>query len=222
MPYAIPFMSLNGRDNRMQGVSVFRSDGVQGTIVGQDTAGHYIIEFNGGSRMVVQPNLLYPQQDGSYRLWVGNNPSTVSSPASASEAGAEAVEEVLEVIEEDFRVEKQLVDRAKVRVNKRIETRDEVVNTPLVHEEVVVDRIPINQLIEGEVPAIREEGDVLIIPLVEEVVVVEKRLFLREEVRVSKNRKTETNTQTVTLRREIVDVERTELDTTENAAVEPH
>ena len=54
----------------------------------------------------------------------------------------------------------------------------------------------------------RHEGDVTIIPLIEEVLVVEKRLLLREEIRVSRRKTTVNNPQVYTLRREDVQVER--------------
>jgi stress response protein YsnF len=51
---------------------------------------------------------------------------------------------------------------------------------------------------------------VLVIPLVEELLVVEKRLFVREEIRVSKRRTTTSTPQTIDLRREVVDIEHEE------------
>jgi len=52
----------------------------------------------------------------------------------------------------------------------------------------------------------------MIVPLLEEVLVVEKRLMLREEVRISKRRNETHRPQTVTLRKEDVNVERLEGD----------
>jgi stress response protein YsnF len=98
-----------------------------------------------------------------------------------------------------------------VRVHKRVETREEVVNTPTFREAVRVVHVPMNMYIDDVVPEVREEDGVLVIPIIEEVVVTEKRLFLREEVRIRKERAERTDTQTVTLRREVVDVEREEL-----------
>lgn len=121
-------------------------------------------------------------------------------------------EQVLSVIQEEMTVGTQQIARSKVRVHKRVETREEVVNAPIVHEQVFVDRIPINQLIEGDIPTERDEGDVHIIPIFEEVAVAETQLMLREEVHISKQRLTETAHQTATLRREVAEVERTALE----------
>jgi len=124
-------------------------------------------------------------------------------------------EKVLSVIQEELAIATQQVARNKVQVHKRVETREEVVDAPTVHERVVVEYIPVNQVIDGEVPAERDEGDVHIIPLFEEVAVAETRLFLREEVHITKQRIVGTERQTVNLRCEIADVERT---TTEQAS----
>jgi uncharacterized protein (TIGR02271 family) len=71
---------------------------------------------------------------------------------------------------------------------------------------VVIERVPINRVVEAPIAA-RSEEDTLIIPLLEEVLVVEKRLLLKEEVRITK-RQVETHMpQRVTLRREEATVE---------------
>jgi hypothetical protein len=54
----------------------------------------------------------------------------------------------------------------------------------------------------------RQEGDTTIVTLVEEVVVVEKRLRAIEEVRITKRQDVEPSVQTVTLRREEAVIER--------------
>ena len=41
------------------------------------------------------------------------------------------------------------VVRGTVYVNKRVETHEEVVNIPAVTEEVVVERLPVNTVVEG-------------------------------------------------------------------------
>jgi len=201
----------------MKGISIIRDDGARGTVVGEETAGGLVIEFNDGSRMVVSRSVLVPQQDGTYRLWLGTGSSANISTGVTVPTGvsAESEEMVIPVIAEEATVEKHLVERAKVLVHKRIETREEVFNTPVFHEEVVVERIPVNRLVEESVAEVREEDGVLIIPLIEEVIVVEKRLLVREEIHVSRRRTTETDSQTVTLRREVVEVERIELNPAE-------
>jgi stress response protein YsnF len=83
----------------------------------------------------------------------------------------------------------------------------EVVDEALQSEEVDVERVTINRPID-EPPAVRHEGDILIIPLLEEVLFVEKRLVLREEIRIKKVQKEIRAPQQVTLRQEQVEIER--------------
>jgi hypothetical protein len=59
-------------------------------------------------------------------------------------------------------------------------------------------------------PDVRYEGDTMIIPVLEEVLVVEKRLMLQEEIRVTRHRSAVRTPQRVTLRSEQARVERIE------------
>ena len=57
-------------------------------------------------------------------------------------------------------------------------------------------------------PPVREEGDTIVIPIVEEIMIVKKRLDLREEVRITRTRTVESFEEAVTLRSMVADVER--------------
>jgi stress response protein YsnF len=57
-------------------------------------------------------------------------------------------------------------------------------------------------------PALREEGDVLIVPVLEEVVVVEKRLVLKEELRIRRRAKSTLRELPVVLRKQRAVVDR--------------
>jgi len=73
---------------------------------------------------------------------------------------------------------------------------------------VAIEHVPINKIWEGPAPAPRYEEGVLIVPLVEEVLVVEKRLILKEELHISRVQRTVHEPQTVVLRSESVRAER--------------
>jgi uncharacterized protein (TIGR02271 family) len=185
----------------MRGALVVLDDGTRGTVVGDADPGQVVVEFTNGSRLVVPPQALIARHDGTYRLALKPQASDATTTADV----------VIPVVAEELTVEKQEVARARVRVHKRVETREEVVNVPVVREDVVVEYVPVNKLVDDVVPDVRHEGDVLVVPIIEEVLVVEKRLLVREEARVSKRRTTTSTPQTVVLRREVVDVEREEL-----------
>ena len=67
--------------------------------------------------------------------------------------------------------------------------------------------MPINQFVSAA-SGPREEGDVLIVPVYEEQLVVEKRLVLKEELHIRRIRASEEWSEPVTLRREEVEIER--------------
>src|SRR5665811_418575 len=71
--------------------------------------------------------------------------------------------------------------------------------------EVDMERVAMDQMVE-QVPEARYEGDVLIVPVIEEVIVVEKRLKLVEEVRITTRRVTGEQVVHDELRREVVEV----------------
>jgi len=59
----------------------------------------------------------------------------------------------------------------------------------LAHEELQIQRIPVGRaLADGEAAPLRQEGNTLIIPVVEEEVVVLKRRVVREELHITKQR----------------------------------
>ena len=108
---------------------------------------------------------------------------------------------VVPVIAEVLQVGKQTVVTGGVRLTKRVTEREETVEELLLRESVHVERVPINQIV-TEVPAVRQEGDTLIVPILEEVLVVEKRLLLKEEVRIQRTHSEVHESQTVMVRSE--------------------
>ena len=61
------------------------------------------------------------------------------------------------------------------------------IGEPLFRDDCDVQRVAIGRLLDGPVEA-RQEGDTWIVPLTEEVLVIEKRLLLREELRITRRR----------------------------------
>jgi uncharacterized protein (TIGR02271 family) len=71
---------------------------------------------------------------------------------------------------------------------------------------VEVRRVPRNQPL-SSLPSVRIEGNVTVIPVVEEVVVVEKRLMLVEEIHVRRKMVTDTQHVPIHLRSEHAEIE---------------
>ncbi|MCS6881061.1 MAG: YsnF/AvaK domain-containing protein [Oscillochloridaceae bacterium] len=192
----------------MKPAKVIHPDGQVGTITGQITspegASQVTITFADGARLVAPLQELIRQDDETYLL-----PTELARAVDTAASQTELTEEiVIPVVAEELTIKRQRVQRGAVRVHKRVATREEVVDEPTIREEIHVEHVPVNALVEGEPPQPRTEGDVFIIPIIEEVLVVERRLLLREEVHISRRRTTISNPQRVTLRREYVEVER--------------
>jgi uncharacterized protein (TIGR02271 family) len=114
---------------------------------------------------------------------------------------------VVPVLQEVLDLHTSPVEAGRVRIRKIVHEHEEVVDPLLLRDEVVIERVPINRIVEGRI-SMRSEENTLIIPVLEEVLVIEKRLLLKEEVRVTTRRVETRAPQRVTLRREEATVER--------------
>ena len=110
-----------------------------------------------------------------------------------------AGETVIPLLAEEIAVSKQVVETGRVQVARVTHEREQLIDELLTHETVEIDRTPIGRQVNA-MPAIREEGDTVVIPIIEEVLVIERRLLLKEEVRVRRVRSTERHQESVTLR----------------------
>ncbi len=96
--------------------------------------------------------------------------------------------------------------QGRVFIRKRVETYPVEEQVELEREVVDVERTPVGEDVD-DIPPVRQEGDTTIVPVVEEILVVEKRLRLVEEVRITKRAETTTETIRDELRREVIDVD---------------
>lgn len=118
---------------------------------------------------------------------------------------------IVPVLDEQASIETRTVVTGRVRVETRTETVEEIARARLDGEELEIERVPIGTAID-HVPAVRTEGDVTIIPIVEEVLIVEKRLVLKEELHVRRTATAETVEVPVTLRKQRAFVEHVDGD----------
>jgi stress response protein YsnF len=117
------------------------------------------------------------------------------------------------IIEESLIVGKRTVDRGGYRIVKTVNVREEWVDEPLISQTQHVERRPIGRLLPTmEPPAARQEGDTLIISIVEEVLVTEKRLMLKEELHIRQVNSVVRNPTKHSLRSEEVIVTQLQLD----------
>jgi len=165
---------------------VLGKDGLRGRLVSalpdagplKDRA---LLELEDGQQLYVPADTLQRQEDGSYYL-----PLSAADLPQAHSQGGHGPETVLTVpvIAEQLTVAKRLVERGRTRIHKEVIEQEQVVDEPLLSQEVAIDHVPINQVWEGAPPPVRYEGETLVIPLLEEVLIVEKRLMLKEELRI--------------------------------------
>jgi stress response protein YsnF len=114
---------------------------------------------------------------------------------------------VVPVIEEQLDVRRELRTTNVVRVHKVVHEKESLVSEFLTSETVDIERVP-KDLIVQDPPPVRTEGDVTVIPVIEEVLVVTKQFRLVEEVRITRRRSNNLYQQEVTLRSEQIEVER--------------
>ena len=193
---------------------VFDAEGVRAALEGPaegEPDGRARVRLADGLRLLLPTGELTRREDGAL-LFLGSF-DELASAARVREwkAGGARVQEdaaVVPVVEEQLRVGKRVVETGRVRVTKSVREREEVVDEPLVREEYDVERVPVNVYVDEPVGP-RHEGDTLIVPVLEEVLVVEKRLLVREELRITRRQTEERETRRVTLLGEEVSVERT-------------
>jgi uncharacterized protein (TIGR02271 family) len=105
----------------------------------------------------------------------------------------------LTLLAEELAVGKESVETGRVRVSKHTHTREVAVDEALLRESAEIETIPIGRQI-FEMPSVRHEGETIIVPIVEEVIHTERRLMLKEEVRITRKKTTEQFHDRVTLR----------------------
>jgi uncharacterized protein (TIGR02271 family) len=193
-------------------------DGLRGFIDEQDAGwdekrGQVLVRLEGGRQALVPADELRHDGDGNLYLPFSLSELTqVSTRASDARRGADGRGDgavVVPVVAEQLEVQKRKVEGGGVRIRKTVREREEVVDEPLMREEVQVKRVPVNKVVDGPVP-VRHVGDTMIVSLLEEVLVVEKKLMVKEELHIKKEQVESYRPQRVRLRSEEAVVERVE------------
>jgi len=114
------------------------------------------------------------------------------------------------VVREELAVGKRTVETGEgIRVTKTVSERQQVVDEVLAKEDVAVERVSVNRVVDAaNIPGIRQEGSTIIVPVLEEILVVEKRTFVKEELRITSTRREVREPEKFVLRSEEVSVER--------------
>jgi stress response protein YsnF len=115
------------------------------------------------------------------------------------EASPDPDEIVVPLRAEELVVSRRKVEGDVVRVATVTREREQQIDEELRHDRVEITRVPIGRRVDSA-PPVREEGDVTIMPVLEEIVVVERQLILKEEIHIRHVRTTERHQETVVLR----------------------
>ncbi|MGI4840274.1 MAG: DUF2382 domain-containing protein [Janthinobacterium lividum] len=117
------------------------------------------------------------------------------------------------IVEEVATVSKRTVTTGITSVRKAVESSEYVVSELLKIQGASIDRVALGTAVDiHNPPQTRVEEGVTIIPVLEEVLVVEKRLILKEELRIRHHVNEVLASQEITLRTESLVLERREID----------
>ena len=114
---------------------------------------------------------------------------------------------VVPVLAEELEAGVRSVPTGGVRVHKRVGEHEEVIDQPLRREQVEVRRVVRNEVVPGPLP-VRHEGETMVVPVVKEILKIEKQFVLTEELHITKRTVEERHAETVVLRHQQAEVER--------------
>jgi uncharacterized protein (TIGR02271 family) len=179
-------------------------------IVGPDNFDHGAVEryddeaiYVGGRRLLfgdierIDGDRLYVTETAAQRF--------IDPGAAATGLGGELR---VPIMEERLEVDIRQIDLGEIQVHKTVVETEEVRRGPLTHEDVQIVRVKVNRPVTA--PEERhQEGDWLVIPIMEEIFVVQKQLVVTEEIRIRKQSVTEEREIRETVRRERATIEDT-------------
>jgi uncharacterized protein (TIGR02271 family) len=166
-----------------------------------------LVPRDDGRQVLVPLAALSRQDDGRYALHLDLAELEARQGTSSHVNGRPLV---VPVIVEALEIAKRQMETGRVRIRKVVHEREELVDEPLRREEVSVERVPIHRFMDEAIP-VRYEGDTLIVSLLEEVPVVQKRLMLKGELRITTRHVEAHKPVRVTLRREEATVEHSDV-----------
>lgn len=207
MPHSSGSDSSRAGDHLVDAL-VTDAEGNQGSIASIEQADadrQAWVRLEQGTRVLVPVSLLAAQADGTYRL-----PFTFH----VSDARKPSAQMTFPVMEEELHGATRVVDTGRgVRVRKTVSGREQTLDQTLLRDELEVEHIPVGRVVgDADPPQTRYEGNTLVVPVLEEVLVVQKQLLLKEEVHITRHRRPVRVPQSVALRSEQVTVERFDED----------
>jgi stress response protein YsnF len=186
------------------GSMVFDTTGEHAQVVASeqtDGSINLLLQRPQGQNLRLPQAMLRVREDGNYLL-----PTTFSA---IDHAAVQGEKHVIPVVQEELQISKRTIDTGHgIRVHQRIVERSEVVDEPLYEDVLELNRISVGKIVEpGTVPTPRQEGETLIVPVLEEVLVIERRLCLKEELHITRHKREVHKPQSVVLKSQEVSIE---------------
>jgi hypothetical protein len=182
---------------------VYGDNGLRGTLVAAsrflDNTPEKKVRLEDGREITVPSELLEAQRDGSFYLHSGpaaRQANVTSSPVTANSAPSPLPPQPPVARPEPARMAEPAPPMANTPESVQVPSGE-----PLFREDCEIERVPVRRLLDRPAET-RQEGDTLIVPLMEEVWVVEKRLLLREELHITRRKNQITDSHARALRRE--------------------
>jgi len=207
------FFSSSSKPSPAVGALIHDKQGVHATIKEiqkREEGGPMMVVLTEEGSEWLLPMELVDQKEGNFCVGIAfadlrTGAKSEENPSFSSSTPAHSIP----VWEEVINVEKKRVDTGKgVRIGKKVKERQENVAVTLFQDEIKVERVPINKILASdEVPLPRQEGDTYIVPVFKEVLVIEKKLCLQEEVHITTNKKQVESSQPVSLRSEEISIQ---------------
>jgi uncharacterized protein (TIGR02271 family) len=153
---------------------------------------------------------IFAEASGDLGPSAGNAVAASAKPPTGRVEGADATPvrvvgddgpQRLELREEQLVVHKEMRDVGEVRVSKHVVEVPQSVQAQVFHDEVGIQRVPVNQVVPERVAPWEEDG-VYVVPVYEEQLVLVKQLVLKEQVRIERTPVPQTQEFQETVRRE--------------------
>jgi stress response protein YsnF len=117
---------------------------------------------------------------------------------------------LIPVVHEEPVISKRTVETGRLRIDRKVSEREVVLDEPLLRHEVRIERVSVGREIPAgeQLPRIRYEGETMVVPVLEEVPLVVKKVVLTEEIRITRISREYRDPQHVQVKVEEVSVER--------------
>jgi len=193
----------------MRSNEVIGHDGLHGELAGpipSDPRSRASVRLDDGQIVEFPASLLKSHKSGGYEIPLSSRDLRSPWREAPEQDVHRANETVVPVIAEELDVHKRVASTGGVRVHRRLLEHDEDIETTLRREHLDIRRVFIGEEVEGPLP-VRQEGDTIVVPIVEEVLIVEKRYRLKEEVHMTRRVVQEPYRERVAVRRQEPEIE---------------